>query len=325
MHLMNISALDLNLFPVFNAVLEEGSTVRAAKRLAVTQSAVSNALARLRHAVGDPLFVRNGRGLVPTPRAEAMRPVVAEALRKLESAVGDAFDPRTTTRSFTIACADHHQAADVPQLARAFLAAMPRAQLRVVSVDYLLASDGLVAGTVDAAIAPDGTSGPGLHATPLFGESSGLYVRKGHPALGSRQSLQELQALGHIDVHLTLGKAGDANRAVANRLLDLGFVRRVDVVTPSFATAAMIATRTDCVAWLPTHAARLFQELLGLEELTSVLPVFEVGCSLVWHERTATDPGAACFRELVVRTLREAPSPRSKRPLRGTRIRRSKR
>jgi DNA-binding transcriptional LysR family regulator len=302
---VNISGLDLNLFRVFQAVLEEGSTVRAAKRLSVTQSAVSNALTRLRDAIGDPLFVRSGRGLVPTPRAEQMRPGVTEALRKLDGVLGDVFDRKTTTRSFTIACADHHQAADVPRLARSFMARMPKAQLRVVSVDYLLASDGLANGTVEAAIAPDGTSGPGLYSTPLFRESSGLYVRAGHPALGARLSLRDLEALGHIDVHLTLGKAGDTNRAVSGKLMEVGFVRRIDVITPSFGAAAMIATATDCVAWLPTHAARLYQKLLGLRELRSALPAFHVGCSLFWHERTHADPGTRYFRDMVVAALRD--------------------
>lgn len=309
---MNISGLDLNLFLVYQAVLEEGSTVRAAKRLAVSQSAVSNALSRLRHVVGDPLFVRRGRGLVSTPRAEAMRPSVTDALRKLESVLGTSFDPRTTTRSFTIACADHHQAADVPRLARSFKAAMPMARLRVVSVDFLLSTDGLASGTVDVIIAPESTSGAELHAVPLFRESSGLYVRPEHPALGSRLSLKALEALGHIDVHLTLGKAGDGNRAVSGRLQALGFVRRIDVVTPSFSTAAMIAKETDCVAWLPTHAARVFERLLGLRELRSVLPKFELGCSLVWHERTEADPGAAFFRSIVVSSLRETPPRKAK-------------
>lgn len=311
--MVNISGLDLNLFLVFQAVLEEGSTVRAAKRLSVTQSAVSNALARLRHALGDPLFVRSGRGLVATPRAEEIRPAIVEAIRKLEGVLGDAFDPATTTRSFTLACADHHQAADVPRLARALRARMPKVELRIASVDYLLASDGLATGTVDAVIAPDGTKGPGLYATPLFREASGLYVRAGHPALGKRLSLQKLAALGHIDVHLTLGRAGDANRAVSGKLLELGFVRRIDVVTPSFTTAAMIAAQTDSVAWLPSHAARLFQKLLRLKELSTVLPRLEVGCSLVWHERTHADPGARCFRDIVVRTLAESPRRRDSR------------
>ena len=310
---MNISALDLNLFLVFRAVLEEGSTVGAARRLSITQSAGSNALARLRHAVGDPLFVRSGRGLVPTPRAEAMRPAVTEALRSLEGALGETFDPQATHRTFTIACADHHQAADVPRVANGFASALPRARLRVTSIDYLISSDGLASGTVDVVLAPEGTAGKGLHSTPLFREASGLFVRQGHPALRTRASFDRLAALGHIDVHVTLGEPGDVNRAVSDRLMDLGFDRRVAVVVPSFTTAAMIAARTDYVAWLPDHAARLFCEVLGLRPLRTPLPSFDVGCSLVWHERTHADPGAAFFRDLVVKELREEAPRRQRR------------
>lgn len=306
---MNIRAIDLNLFLVFQAVLEEGTTVRAAARLSITQSAVSNSLARLRRVVGDPLFVRNGRGLVPTPRAEEMRPAVAEAMQKLERALGDVFDPRTTTREFTIAGADHHQAADVPRVARAFARAMPRARLRVVSIDYLISSDGLASGAVDVVLAPEGTSGQGLFSTTLFREASGLFVRSTHRALRKRASLERLAALGHIDVHVTLGKPGDVNRMMSRKLLELGFDRRVAVIVPSFTTAALIAARTDYVAWLPEHAARVFGDAFGLARLRTALPRFDVGLSLVWHERTRADRAAAFFRELVVRELREGKKP----------------
>jgi len=298
---MNINALNLNLFLVFQAVIEEGSTVGAAARLAVTQSAVSNALARLRHAVGDPLFVRSGRSLVPTPRALEIHPLVADAIGKLQGVLGSTFDPRTTTRTFTIAGADHHQAADLPRVAHAVARALPRAALRIVSIDYLISSDGLAKGTVDAALAPDGSATNGLHETPLFRERSGLFVRAGHPVLRARASLARLAELGHIDVHITLGEPGDVNRAVRGKLLDLGFDRRIAVVVPSFTTAAMIAARTDYVAWLPDHAGRLFGALLGLRTLRTPLAGFEVGCSLL--ERTQADRGAAFFRELVVRAL----------------------
>jgi len=148
----HMSSLDLNLFLVFLAVIEEGSTVAAARRLALSQSAISNALGRLRHALGDPLFVRRGRGLVPTPRAEALRPVVSEALGRLAGVLHERFTAASSTRTFTLACADHHQAADVPRVAAAFARRMPSACLRVVSVDYLLATDGLASGAVDAAL-----------------------------------------------------------------------------------------------------------------------------------------------------------------------------
>src|SRR5579859_1263038 len=98
---MNLSALDLNLLAVLHAVLEERSATRAAKRLHVTQSAVSNALARLRVVIGDPLVVRNGRGIVPTPRAQELAPAIAEVMAKLASALdrGKTFAPERTTRT----------------------------------------------------------------------------------------------------------------------------------------------------------------------------------------------------------------------------------
>lgn len=315
---MNLQAVDLNLWLVLHAVLEEGSTVAAARRLAVTQSAVSNALARLRQVLGDPLFVRSGRGLVATPRAAALRPLVAEALATLERALGQIFDPATTDRTFTLACADHHQVADVPLVAAAFASAMPRACLRVATVDFLMASDGLAGGTVDAALAPEGTDGQGLFSTPLFQESSGLYVRAGHPALRGRATLARLAALTHIDVHLALGRPGDVNRAVRGALGQLGLERRIAAIVPTFLAAAALAARTDHVAWLPSHAAR-FGTSLGLRRLDHALPRFTIGCSLVWHERTHADRGARVFRELVVAALRVRGDGRRSRRAAGAR------
>src|SRR5262245_44783206 len=102
-----LSNLDLNLFLVLHTVLVEGSVTRAARKLAVTQSAVSNALARLRELFGDPLFVRHGRGLVPTPRAEELAPVVRRAMADLQTALdGSDFVPETSTRRFTLCWSD---------------------------------------------------------------------------------------------------------------------------------------------------------------------------------------------------------------------------
>src|SRR5215468_9986924 len=102
--------LDLNLLLVLDTVLAERSVVRAARRLHVTPSAVSNALARLRGALGDALVTRSGRGIVPTPRAAELAPILDRALRDLDQAVsGRAFDPRSTTREFTLALADSGQ------------------------------------------------------------------------------------------------------------------------------------------------------------------------------------------------------------------------
>src|SRR6516225_2601319 len=117
---MNLSSVDVNLFVVLHMVLEERSATRAAKRLHVTQSAVSNAIARLRTVIGDPLVVRSGRGLTPTPRAEELAPFIALAVVQLQLAIdrGAAFVPAASTRRFTIALADNHQTSEAAQIAR---------------------------------------------------------------------------------------------------------------------------------------------------------------------------------------------------------------
>jgi len=102
-----------------------------------------------------------------------------------------------------------------------------------------------------------------------------------------------------------MGRPGDVNRDVASALDGLGFTRRVTVVVASFVAAASVAARTDHVAWLPSHAARPFAELLGLRALRTVLPPLELGLSLVWHARSHSDAGSAFFRALVTDVLRE--------------------
>src|SRR6187399_20424 len=110
-----LANLDLNLFLVLHSVLVEGSVTRAARKLSVTQSAVSNALARLRELLGDPLFVRHGRGLVPTPRAEALAPVMRRAMEELQTALdGSDFVPETSTRRFTLCWSDAQTIAHLP-------------------------------------------------------------------------------------------------------------------------------------------------------------------------------------------------------------------
>src|SRR5256885_5951520 len=169
---MNLSAFNTNLLVVLDAVLAERSATGAARRLHLSQSAVSNALARLRTQLGDPLLVRRGRGLTPTPVALDMAPRLMAALRELEAIVDRdrRFDPLTETRELSVACIDSQELSDIPRLLRLFARRLPRATLRVVTVERLIASDGLASGEVDVAIAPAVTAGPGMHHEPLHEE-----------------------------------------------------------------------------------------------------------------------------------------------------------
>ena len=298
---MNIFSIDVNLLVVLHAVLEERSATRAARKLHVTQSAVSNALARLRLLLEDPLVVRSGRGVVPTPRAAELAPLLATALRQLDGALQRRdFSPAESTRTFTFAAADNTQVTDVPQLAALFAARLPRAFLRIVSPDYLAATDGLVSGTVDATIGPTAVRGDGLHSLPLLPEALALLVRRDHPLARRRITPALYATMAHIDLELALGRPGVGHKLVMDELQRQRLERHVAMRVPNFATAALIASRTDLVASVPRRAAEAFAAMLPLTLLRQAFALRPMPMSLLWHERTHEDAGARYFRDLVV-------------------------
>ncbi len=306
---MSLSQLDLNLLVVLDNVLAERSVVRAARRLHVTPSAVSNALARLRAVLDDPLVARSGRGIVPTPRAAELAPALARALRELDQAVsGSAFDPASTTREFTVAIADSGQLVRLPRLALLFGQEMPRARLRIVGIDTLLSSGGLGGTEVDVAIAALPEKTPGVHMTPLYAEHTVLIARRNHPRVGARISKTELASLRHVDVQVAPGRG---YRDLSARYARLGIERDVALLVPSFTTAAAVVAATDFVATLPASVVDVLGERLGIRAVASPVRRLTVEIKLAWHERTEHDPAMRAFRDVITRA---APGPRPTRP-----------
>jgi len=304
---VSLSTLDLNLLLVLDTVLAERSVARAARRLHVTPSAVSNALARLRAALDDPLISRSGRGIVPTPRAAALAPGLARALRDLEQTVlGGDFDPATAERELTLAVADAGQVVSLPPIVARLAVAMPRVRLRVVSIDTLFSLGGLASTEVDVAIGV-GERGPGIHVQPLYDERTVLVARAGHPRARARRKLTKaaLAALRHVDIHVAPGRG---SKALAAAYAALGVVRDVAIVVPTFAAAAAVVAATDHVAWLPATFVDLLGPRLGLRRIATPLPPVAVTINLLWHERTHHDPAQRALRELILRVV--APSRR---------------
>lgn len=299
---MNIAAIDLNRLLVLHAVLEERSVTRAAARLHVTPSAISNALAQLRVTFGDPLVVRSGRGLALTPHALSLAPHLAEAVAAVARVV-DAraeFEPQQSTRAFSLACSDAEQIAEVPKVAAAFARKLPRASLRVMSVDQLESSGGLASGGVDAAIAPAHGPAQGIHAADLYEEEGVLVVRSGHPRARRKLTPELFNELRHIDILLALGRGGIGHRIVSEFFASHGLRRDIAVSVPSFAAAAAIAAQTDWVAGMPRRLAAIFAQQMPLTILASPLPPLAFRIQLLWHERTHADDGARFFRALVI-------------------------
>jgi DNA-binding transcriptional LysR family regulator len=302
---VSLASLDLNLLLVLHTVLIERSVLRAARQLHVTPSAISNALARLRAALDDPLVTRSGRGIVPTPRALELAPLLARAMRDLDDVVRErAFDPAVSQRQITLAVGDAGQIALLPRLTALLAAEMPRTPLRVVGNDTLVASGGLAGSEVDATIGA-GDRGPGIQLAPLYEERLVLVARRGSlPASISRTRLAELR---HVDVHVA---PGHPNRALVQSYARLGITRDIAVIAPSFTAAAAVVAETDLVATLPE---RVLDSFVGfaLQRVAAPVKPPNVAIRLGWHERTDHDLAMRAFRALV---RRAAPAPtRSRR------------
>lgn len=291
---MSIEAIDLNLLLLLHVVLEEGNVACAARRLHVTPSAVSNALARLRGVIGDPLVTRKGRGIVPTPRAVELAPAIARGLRELETAVrGVAFDAATCTRTFTLALADAGQVTWLPKIAARMRKQLPRAQLRVVGIDSLVSLGDLASSEIDVHVGVRGT-GAGLHFERLVVERLVLVARRGHPAMGKRLTRSSMSALQHVRVDMLPGKNLRDQLAVA--YARVGVERVVVMTVPSFTAAAAVVAETELVTTLPESLLLVHPKLRAVR---GPVPAQSVEICLCWHDRTDADPAERGFRAVV--------------------------
>jgi DNA-binding transcriptional LysR family regulator len=301
---------------VLDSVLSERSVARAARRLHVTPSAISNALARLRAVLDDPLVTRRGRGIVPTPRALELAPVLARALRDLDLAVhGGSFDPATSTRRFSLALADAGQLVRLPRIAALLASEMPRARLRVVGIDSLVSLGGLSGTEIDVAIGvPDRSAG--VHAEELFDEPTALVARADHPATRKTRARHDIASLRHVAVEMVPGR--NFRDRVALGYVRAGVAREVAMTVPTFSAAAAVVAATDYVATLPTSMLEVFGARIGLRAVAAPAPPHTVTMYLSWHERTHIDPAHNAFRSLIRRALQAKTQPRAA-PARRTR------
>ena len=192
---MSIGKVDLNLLKVFDAVFEERNLVLAGRRLHLSQSAVSHALSRLREVVGDELFVRTGRGMVPTGGALRMAPALRDALRRIEATLDVApFSARGSQRQFVIAANDHVTAVLVAPLARKLQRAAPGVDLVIRPSTRLDLAEQIDLGRIDLAIGIFSQVPPRMSARTLMSQGEAILMRKDHPASRGRLTLTALRA-----------------------------------------------------------------------------------------------------------------------------------
>jgi len=260
---MNIvdGSIDLNLLVVLDALLTTHSTTLAARALGKTQSTVSHALDRLREALGDPLLVRVGRGLAPTPRALAIAGPLREWLRSADGVLrGDVeVDPSKLETTFTIAATDFVEATVLPPLVRRIRAKAPGVSLAVTlrgdAVERAVRD-----GDVDLFIGPFVREIDGLVAQTLYRDKLAVVMRKNHPLSRGELTLDRYVSAEHA----LATPRGLPGGLVDDRLAAKRRQRTVVVRTPSFGTAARLASTTDLLATLPATFARFSAESLPL-------------------------------------------------------------
>ncbi len=294
------SDIDLNLLRVLDALLENGSVTGAAKTLHLSPPAVSRSLARLRSVVGDPLFVRAGRSLVPTDVAISLR---EPARRALEAAVAvltpaPSSDPARIERRFVI-CADD---AIVAALALPLVTRV-RATAPGVEIDFIREEPDTIgrfrSGTIDLRIDAHVEQHHDIESEVVLTDRFVAAVRRDHPLLKGRMTAERFAEAHHI----TVSPKGKRNGPIDHALETLGLSReRVTTVT-SFVVAAHLVAATDLVGALPHSIVALMSRSLPIEAVAIPVPVPDFDIHLIWHKRDQHDAAHQWLRQQIIESF----------------------
>lgn len=300
---------DLNLLTTLNVLLAEGSVARAARRLRLSPSAMSRQLARLRETTGDPLLVRAGRGLVPTPRALELRESVARLVQEAEVALRpvEALNLKQLARIFTLRTREGfvenfgaeliaHIAEQAPGVRLYFTQKLDKdsAPLRDGTIDF------------DTGIVGDDT-GPELRTQALFRDRFIGVVRSGHP-LSEGEITLERYATGQ---HILVSRRGLQKGQIDEALEGLGLERQIATIVGSFSAALALVRASDMIVSVPERYTGNLR--VGMHSFALPVPTSDVTISLLWHPRMDADPAHRWLRSCIRNVCAERRSEQSAR------------
>ena len=299
-----MSIPDLNLLVTLDVLLQEGSVARAAQRLRLSPSAMSRALARLRETTGDPLLVRAGRGLVPTPRALELRERVSQLVQDAQAVLRPAekLKLQQLVRTFTLRTSEGF----VENFGANLIARVGR-QAPGVRLRFMHKPDkdsaSLRDGSVDLETGVVGqTTAPEVRAQALLRDRFIGVVRLGH-ALSQGQITPARYAAGR---HICVSRRGQAKGPIDEALSLFGLEREVVTIVAGFSTALSLARASDLIASVPErHTANL---RAGMHSFTLPVPTPQITVSLLWHPRLDADPAHRWLRGCVRDTCAAQPA-----------------
>lgn len=289
---------DLNLLFTLDALLSEGSVVRAARRLRLSPSAMSRSLARLRETTGDPLLVRAGRGLVPTPRAIDLRERVSKVVQDAEAILRPIATPdlRRVVRTMTVRSSEGFVENVGPQLVARVREQAPGLRLRFIPKlhrDSAALRDGTVdleTGVVSASTSPE------LRERPLFTDRFVGVVRAGHPLSTVRITVRRYAS----GLHVGISRRGLDKGPIDEALAAVGLQREIVTIVGGFSTALALVRASELIATVPERHTGTLRT--GLHSFTLPFAMAPITVSMLWHPRMHADPVhrwlRACVRDV---------------------------
>jgi DNA-binding transcriptional LysR family regulator len=298
---VHLSQIDLNLFVVLEAIYREGNITRAGQQLNLTQPAISHALKRLRDMLQDPLFIRQGAHMMPTPFTRNMIEEVRQALQILEVSVSQAhnFVPEHTRRSFHISLWEYLEALILPPLLSRLTQAAPGMTITTSRVKRRDIETELASGSLDLAIEIPMTMSDRIRQKWLLNESFVVVARPGHPAIAGSLGLETYLAQRHIQV---------SSRRQGPSLIDVelsrrGLHRQVCLRSQHNFTACMVVSQTDMLLTLPERHAKLLNTGSVNQLFPFPLLAPRLEAHLYWHESVENDPANRWLREQIESVL----------------------
>ncbi|WP_077049347.1 LysR substrate-binding domain-containing protein [Pseudomonas sp. KK4] len=294
---------DLNLLPVFVALMEERSVTRAALRLGITQPALSNALNRLRDTLQDPLFIRERYGIKPTQFAEEIAPVIAETLATLDGVLAGRqhFDPATATRQFNIAANSYVEIVLMPSIIARLRQLAPGVKMSLIPFGYDLAETGVISGTTDMVLGRIVEPPDNLIIQHLMDDGLACVVRADHPDIDRSMSREQYEALRHVNI-----QPPGRLRAGLFQVLDRqGLRRELAISVTHFLAVPEIIAVTDYCATLPRLICNQIAKDSRLKVVEAPVDLGTFPVEIAWHVRYRNDPAHRWFRQLLVETAAE--------------------
>jgi DNA-binding transcriptional LysR family regulator len=289
--------LDLNLLVLFDAIHRERRLGAAASAVGLSQPAASQALARLRDALGDPLFVRGPRGMEPTAVAERIAPAVRSALNTVSQTLGalSGFDPATSDREFRLGLAELGESFFFPQFLARVMKAAPGVRLRAASGDGGDTQAALARGDIDLAFDFEPPVLPTLRSRRLGVEELVVIARRGHPRVSGSITLDGFLAERHVRLELN----EDRRRRLLSMVATEVILHGVACTVAQLVTVPSVVAQTDALGVVPRAVAELAPFVDRLQILAAPMPLFPLQVFASWHESLDSDPGHQWLRSFL--------------------------